>query len=204
MNHHNGIFISFEGPEASGKSSQINLLKNYFIKNKLQYTITREPGGTKLAEDLRKLILNKKSSINILEEVLILMTARSDHINKIILPNIKKGKIVISDRFADSTFVYQGYLNGFGINSAKKLHKDLLNNFLPNKTFLFNLNPKEIIRRLKNRKVKNKYDKNDLLFHKKISLGYKIISKNQKRFINIDATKDKKFIHKVIIENLGF
>ena len=204
MNKKKGFFLTFEGPEASGKSSQIKLLEKFLKNQKIPYHITREPGGTHLAESLRSLILRKNLNINIEEEILMLMAARSHHINQVIKPAIKKGKIVISDRFADSTFVYQGYLNGFGINSAKKLHKDLLNNFLPNKTFLFNLNPKEIIKRLKKRKVKNKYDKNDLLFHKKISLGYKIISKNQKRFINIDATKDKKFIHKVIIENLGF
>ena len=204
MKKRKGSFITFEGPEASGKSSQIILLKEYLKKKNIPFIITREPGGTIISESIRNIILNKKNKISDLEEILMLMAARSNHIEEVIKPALIQNKIVISDRFADSTFVYQGYLNGFGINSAKKLHKDLLNNFLPNKTFLFNLNPKEIIRRLKNRKVKNKYDKNNLLFHKKISLGYKIISKNQKRFINIDATKDKKFIHKVIIENLGF
>ena len=202
MKHHNGIFISFEGPEASGKSSQINLLKNYFIKNKLPYTITREPGGTKLAEDLRKLILNKKSSINILEEVLILMTARSDHINKIILPNIKKGKIVISDRFADSTFVYQGFVNKFGIKKTQMLHKILLNNFLPSKTFLFELSTKKIMERLKKRKNKNKYDKLDEYFHKKVNVGYSKISKS-KRFIKINASLSKEIIHKKILKHLN-
>tara|TARA_B100000029_G_scaffold515367_1_gene621999 strand:+ start:4524 stop:5138 length:615 start_codon:yes stop_codon:yes gene_type:complete len=204
MKKRKGSFITFEGPEASGKSSQIILLKEYLKKKNIPFIVTREPGGTIISESIRNIILNKKNKISDLEEILMLMAARSNHIEEVIKPALIQNKIVISDRFADSTFVYQGYLNGFGINSAKKLHKDLLNNFLPNKTFLFHLNPKEIIRRLKKRKVKNKYDKNDLLFHKKISLGYKIISKNQKRFINIDATKDKKFIHKVIIENLGF
>ncbi len=204
MKKRKGSFITFEGPEASGKSSQIILLKEYLKKKNIPFIVTREPGGTIISESIRNIILNKKNKISDLEEILMLMAARSNHIEEVIKPALIQNKIVISDRFADSTFVYQGYLNGFGIKSAKKLHKDLLNNFLPNKTFLFHLNPKEIIRRLKKRKVKNKYDKNDLLFHKKISLGYKIISKNQKRFINIDATKDKKFIHKVIIENLGF
>ena len=129
MKYPNGLFISFEGPEASGKSSQINLLKKFFIKNKIPYIVTREPGGTKLSEELRKIILNKKSSINILEEVLMLMTARSDHINKIILPNMKIGKIVISDRFADSTFVYQWFVNKFGIKKTQMLHKILLDNY---------------------------------------------------------------------------
>ena len=126
-----------------------------------------------------------------------------NHINLVIKPALNQGKIVISDRFADSTFVYQGYANGFGINKAKDLHKKLLNNFLPNKTFIFVLSPKEIIDRLARRKVMNKYDKHEIEFHKKISLGYKKISKNQKRFVKIDAKNDKKTIHNQILQNLG-
>ena len=202
MKYPNGLFISFEGPEASGKSSQIHLLKKYFIKKKISCIITREPGGTKFSEDLRKLILSKKSSINILEEVLILMAARSDHINKVILPNMKKGKIVISDRFADSTFVYQGYVNKFGIRKTQMLHKILLNNFLPNKTFIFQLNTKTIIQRLMQRKIKNKYDKLDEKFHKKVNLGYSKIS-NSKRFIKINGSLTKEKIHKKILKHLN-
>jgi len=196
-----GLFISFEGPEASGKSSQILLLKKYFLKNKIPFIITREPGGTSFSEKLRKLILDNKSNINNLEEVLLLMAARSNHINNIILPNLKKGKIVISDRFADSTFVYQGYVNKFGISKLKKLHATLLNNLYPDFTFIFNLSPKEIIKRLKNRKVKNKYDKITLSFHNNVINGYKKISKS-KRYINLDASQTKKDIHKSILKTI--
>ena len=131
------------------------------------------------------------------------MAARLNHINFVIKPALKKGKIVISDRFADSTFVYQGYVNGFGIQKAKDLHKIILNNFLPHKTFLFELDPKETIRRLKKRKNKNKYDKQDIKFHRKICLGYYKISKNQKRFVKIDGRNDKKTIHYKILNKLG-
>ena len=156
MNKKKGLFITFEGPEASGKSSQILLLEKYLKKNKIPFITTREPGGTKIAESLRKLIL--------------------------------KGKLVISDRFADSTFVYQGYVNKFGIQKAKNLHKSLLNNFLPHKTFLFELSTKLILSRLKQRKLKNKYDKLDRKFHDTVNKGYKLIY-NNKRFIKIDASK---------------
>ena len=93
-----------------------------------------------------------KNNITNLEEILLLMAARLNHINQVIEPNLKKGKLVISDRFADSTFVYQGFVNGFGIKKIQKLHKDLLNNFLPTKTFLFKLPSNEIIKRLKKRR----------------------------------------------------
>jgi dTMP kinase len=197
-----GIFISFEGPEASGKSSQIILLKKYFKKNNIPFYVTREPGGTKIAEKLRKIILSNKSNINNIEEILLLMAARSNHINNVIIPNLDKGKIVISDRYADSTFVYQGFVNKFGITKIKRLHSDILNNFNPNFTFIFNLKVNEIIKRLKKRKNKNKYDKNNIDFHKKVIEGYKIISKS-KRFINVDASLSKEMIHKKIIESLN-
>lgn len=196
-----GIFISFEGPEASGKSSQILLLKKHLKKQKIPFVVTREPGGTLIAEKLRKLILN--NNISHLEEILLLMAARLNHINTVIKPALKKGKIVISDRFADSTFVYQGYVNGFGIKKSQKLHNELLNNFQPNKTFLILVPPKETINRLKIRKLKNKYDKKDINFHKKILNGYIKISKNNKRFILIDGIKNINSIHQKILKNIG-
>ena len=203
MKNPNGLFITFEGPEASGKSSQIILLKKYLKKNKIPFIVTREPGGTVIAEKLRKIILYKKNKISSLEEILLLMAARLNHINLVIKPALKKGKIVISDRFVDSTFVYQGYANGYGIQKVKDLHKIILNNFLPHKTFLFEIDPKETIRRLKKRKNKNKYDKQDIKFHRKIYLGYCKISKNQKRFVKIDGIHDKNTIHYKILKKLG-
>ena len=202
MNKKKGLFISFEGPEASGKSSQILLLEKYLTKNKIPFIATREPGGTKLAESLRNLILEIKSDINIEEEILMLMAARSHHINNVIKPALNKGSLVISDRFADSTFVYQGFVNNFGIQKAKKLHKNILNNFSPHKTFLFNLSTSKIIARLKNRKSKNKYDKLERNFHDQVNRGYDLISKN-KRFIKIDASKSITSINKQIIKTIN-
>ena len=202
MNKKKGLFISFEGPEASGKSSQILLLQKYLSKNKIPFVTTREPGGTKLAESLRNLILKIKSDINIDEEILMLMAARSHHINNVIKPALNKGDLVISDRFADSTFVYQGYVNKFGIQKAKILHKNILNNFLPHKTFLFNLSTSKIISRLKNRKSKNKYDKLERNFHDQVNKGYELISRS-KRFIMIDASKSITSINKKIIKSIN-
>ena len=202
MNKKKGLFLTFEGPEASGKSSQILLLEKYLKKNNISYITTREPGGTKIAELLRKIILTSKSNINIEEEILMLMAARSHHINNVIKPALAKKKLVISDRFADSTFVYQGYVNKFGINKAKNLHKNILNNFLPHKTFIFQLSTKLIIARLIERKSKNKYDKLEKNFHNQVNKGYKIIS-NNKRFIKIDASKSINQIHKTIISHIN-
>ena len=202
MNKQKGLFLTFEGPEASGKSSQILLLEKYLKKNKIPFITTREPGGTKLAESLRNLILRIKSDIKIDEEILMLMAARSHHINNVIKPALNNGSLVISDRFADSSFVYQGYVNNFGIKKAKNLHKNILNNFLPDKTFLFNLTTSKIIARLKTRKSKNKYDKLERNFHDRVNKGYELISKS-KRFIKIDASQSIETIHKKIIKNIN-
>ena len=121
--HNKQIFISFEGPEASGKSTQIKLLGKFLKKNNIPFIITREPGGTPLSEKLRKIILSKKESISSSEEVLLLMSSRINHINRTIKPALKAGKIVITDRFADSTFVYQGFVNNFGLKNTLDLHK---------------------------------------------------------------------------------
>ena len=106
--------------------------------------------------------------------------------------------IVISDRFADSTFVYQGYVNKYGLNKCMNLHKKILNNFLPKKTFLFMINPNEVLQRLRKRNYRNKYDKIDISFHRKVITGYRKLSKNNNRFIIIDAKKNIDLIQKQI------
>tara|TARA_Y100001970_G_C14097821_1_gene783709 strand:- start:136 stop:753 length:618 start_codon:yes stop_codon:yes gene_type:complete len=202
MKFKKGLFISFEGPEASGKSSQIKLLSLYLKKNQISHIVTREPGGTKISEILRKIILDKKSQISLKEEILLLMAARLNHINNIIIPALNKGSIVISDRFADSTFVYQGYVNKFGLKKTIDLHKKLLDNFLPNLTFLLLLPPTIINKRLKLRKITNKYDKINLDFHKKVIAGYNLLSKNNNRFIKINANESINDINKLIIKKI--
>ena len=184
-----GLFISFEGPEASGKSTQIKLLQKFLKNNNIPFIVTREPGGTPISEKLRKIILDKKQLISTTEEILLLMSSRLNHINNVIKPALKDGKIVITDRFADSTFVYQGFVNNFGLKKTITLHKQLLDNFLPDKTFLFLMHPSKILKRLKYRTKLNKYDKQDIDFHKKVIKGYNKLSKNNKRFILINAKK---------------
>ena len=125
----NGIFISFEGPEASGKSTQIILLKKYLKTNNIKFTLTREPGGTFIAEKLRKIILDNHNSLSASEEIMLLMSSRLNHINEVIKPALSNNELIISDRFVDSTFVYQGYVNKFGMLKAIDLHKKLLDNF---------------------------------------------------------------------------
>ena len=197
-----GLFISFEGPEASGKSTQIKLLQKFLKNNNIPFIVTREPGGTPISEKLRKIILDKKQLISTTEEILLLMSSRLNHINRVINPALKEGKIVITDRFADSTFVYQGFVNNYGLKRTMNLHKELLDNFLPTKTFLFLLPISEINKRLKKRKITNKYDKIDILFHSKVLSGYKKLSKNNKRFIRINAELRADEIQRIVLKSI--
>ena len=197
-----GLFISFEGPEASGKSTQIKLLQKFFKNKKIPFIVTREPGGTPISEKLRKIILDKKRLISTTEEILLLMSSRLNHINRVIKPALKNGKVVITDRFADSTFVYQGFVNNYGLKKTMDLHKELLSNFLPSKTFLFLLPVNEINKRIKKRKITNKYDKIDTTFHSKVISGYKKLSKNNKRFIKINAELNVDKIHETVLKTI--
>ena len=149
----NKRFITFEGGEGSGKSTQIKILKKRLSKNQKKIILTREPGGTKEAEIIRKLLVRGKSAKwSGTTEVLLMSTARKDHVDKVILPNLKKGNWVLCDRFIDSTLAYQGYGRNVGEILIKNLNKSLINNLKPNLTFLFDIDPKIGLRRSKKRK----------------------------------------------------
>jgi len=196
----NKRFITFEGGEGSGKSTQIKILKNKLSKNH-KVIITREPGGTKEAELIRNLLVKGKSNKwSGITEVLLNFTARKDHVDKIILPNLKKGKWVLCDRFSDSTLAYQGYGRNVDKDHIKNLNKSLINNLTPKLTFLFDIDPKIGLGRSKKR-INNelRYENMSLNYHKKIRDAYlDIARKNKKRIKIIDASHDKDSISEII------
>ena len=196
----NKRFITFEGGEGSGKSTQIKILKNKLSKNH-KVIITREPGGTKEAELIRNLLVKGKSNKwSGITEVLLNFTARKDHVDKIILPNLKKGKWVLCDRFSDSTLAYQGYGRNVDKDHIKNLNKSLINNLTPKLTFLFDIDPKIGLGRSRKR-INNelRYENMSLSYHKKIRDAYlDIARKNKKRIKIIDASHDKDSISEII------
>tara|TARA_B100001250_G_scaffold409547_1_gene434089 strand:+ start:730 stop:1353 length:624 start_codon:yes stop_codon:yes gene_type:complete len=196
----NKRFITFEGGEGSGKSTQIKILQNK-LKRKYNVIITREPGGTKEAEIIRDLLvkgnLNKWSGMT---EVLLNFTARKDHVDKIIIPNLKKNVWVLCDRFSDSTLAYQGYGRNVSMELIRNLNKSLINNLQPKVTFLFDIDPKIGLRRSKKRNNNElRYENMPLSYHKKIRNAYlNIAKKNKKRIKIIDASLDKNSISEII------
>jgi dTMP kinase len=193
-------FISFEGGEGSGKSTQIKLLAKKLAKYGDVIT-TREPGGTIEAEIIRNLLVKgKKNKWSGIVETLLLYAARKDHIDKIIDPSLKKNKWVLCDRFKESTLVYQGYAKNVDIDLIKKLDKIITNNLTPGLTFILDIDPIIGLKRSK-RKSNNetRYENMSLGFHNKIRKAFRTIAKsNKKKFTLINANQDINLIQEII------
>ena len=171
--------IVFEGIEGSGKSHHISVVSRYLNKKKISHIKIREPGGNPNSEKIRKLILNNKSNFNKNTDLLLYMAARSENID-IIRKSFNK-KIILIDRFVDSTIAYQHYGMGVDINLIKTLNNHLLKNINVSFTFLNTVNQKNLKERLKMRKSLNRYDKFDISFYKKVQNGFLKLSKFKKR-----------------------
>ena len=186
-----GLFISFEGGEGVGKSTQIELLKTSLIKKNINVLSTREPGGTKEGELIRKFLVSGEiSSWDSYSESLLFNALRREHINKIINPSLFKGDIVLCDRFIDSTIVYQGVGGGINQTLLLSLHKNFCYDLYPDITFFLSLDPKVGIDRTlsRNNKTENRFENMGLSYHQKIQDGFKALSdKNNKRFFEINA-----------------
>ena len=180
--------IVFEGIEGSGKSLHIKNVENYFKSKKIKYIKFREPGGSKNSEKIRKILLNKQSNFKNLTDLFLYMASRNENYNYIIKKNFRK-RIILIDRFTDSTIAYQH----FGMNIDKKiinlLNKLILKKIKPNFTFLNIVNKKNLILRLKKRVNKNRYDKFNYLFYNKVQKGFLKLANNKKKYMIIDSNK---------------
>ena len=198
--------IVFEGIETSGKSTSLKKAIKYLKKNKIKYITLREPGGTNFSEKLRSLMLNKKSKLNYKTDLFLFMASRSENFDKILKQNYKK-KVILIDRFVDSTLAYQHYGLGLDKDLILKMNKFLLGNLKPNFTFLNVVNKKNLVKRLKLRKNINKYDNFNYNFYNKVQKGFlKIANKNKSKYLILDSNKDslKTIENKLInkIENI--
>ncbi len=194
--------IVFEGIEGSGKSFHIKNVANYLKKKKMKFITIREPGGNSSSEKIRKLILDNKSKFNKKTDLLLYLSARSENI-PILKKNYKK-KIILIDRFIDSTIAYQHYGMGVDINFIKRINTFLLKGLNVDFTFLNLVNEKNMIQRLKKRKKLNRYDKFDRNFYKKVQRGFLKLSKiNPNKYFIVDSNLDIKKNKELIIEKLN-
>lgn len=193
--------IVFEGIEGSGKTTHIRFVNNYLRKKNKKFVHIREPGGSKNSEKIRKLLLNNGSSFNKNTDLLLMLASRSENVEKIIYKNLNK-KIIIIDRFIDSTIAYQHYGMGINLNIIKSINKFLLTKISPDFTFLNLVNKKNLVLRLKKRKKKNRYDNFNYAFYKKVQKGFlKLI--NKKKYMIIDSNKSKSYNKELIIKKIS-
>jgi len=197
--------IVFEGVETSGKTTHINFISRYLKKHKYNVMKIREPGGSKNSEKIRKLLLDNKSNFSTKTDLLLYLAARNENMHNIIKKNHKK-KILLIDRFIDSTVAYQHF--GMGINKEiiNKLNNFVLGKIKPNLTILNLVSKKNLVRRLRIRRNKNRYDKFNFKFYNKVQNGFLKISKNKRNYFVINSDNDillnRKEILKIILKKI--
>jgi len=203
------LFITFEGIEGSGKSFQSKKLYKNLKKKKITSILTREPGGTKSAEKIRDVILKdyfhpeSKEKFSKYTDTLLYLAARNEHIENKIRPAIKKKKIIICDRFVDSTSAYQIYGKGVNKSFIDSIHKHILQGLKPDLTFILTSKISKAMKRLQKRKKKNRYDKFSINFYKKVQKAFvKIAKSNSKRYIVLNNSEDSSEIEKIIFKKV--
>lgn len=196
------MFITFEGIDFCGKSTQVELLKKYFEKKGKSVKVIREPGGTEISEKIRNILLDKKNNKMFMETELLLFSAsRAQLVREKIIPFIAEGSIVISDRFHDSSTAYQGFGRGLPIDAVLNVHKLSIGETIPNITFIIDI-PVSVAVNRKAEKTHQELDRIEVSsndFFEKVRNGYLTLAKNEKRFRIIDGTKSIEEIHKLII-----
>ena len=198
------FFIAFEGVEGCGKSYQSKKLFYSLRRKKIPTILTREPGGTKSAELIRNLILkdyfnkSQKEKFDKYTDTLLYLASRNEHLKNKILPALKEKKVVICDRFVDSTLAYQVYGKKVNINFIRNIHKFILNKVKPNITFILKVSSNSSKQRLKKRKTKNRYDKFSKSFYAKVQKSFLKLAKNKKNYYILDSSKNDNLLEKLI------
>ena len=206
MNFKNGLFITLEGGEGSGKSTILTNIIEYLERNNYEVVKTREPGGVRIAEDIRNIILDKKNTnMDGKTEALLYAASRRQHLVEKVIPNLKKGKIVISDRYLDSSLVYQGYARNIGMNEILNINLFAIDNTLPKLTLILDIDPKIGLQRINKNSQRevNRLDLETLEFHNKVRKGYlKLKDLFPERIHIIDASKSIEEVTKNCIEQI--
>lgn len=199
------MFISFEGIDFCGKSTQVELLRDYLLEQKKIVHLIREPGGTEISEKIREILLDKKNNAMVMETELFLFSAsRAQLVREVIRPYLQKGYYVISDRFHDSSTAYQGFGRGLSVDAIIKIHNLAIGETLPDITFFIDI-PNEIAIERKLKKSHSDLDRievSDNTFYERVREGYLYLSKQEKRFRVIDGSQSIENINKQIIDEI--
>lgn len=202
------MFITFEGIEGSGKSTQAKMLLEYIKSKGIPCILTREPGGTRIGKQIREILLkNENDSISPQTELFLYEADRSQHFEEVIKPNLEKGTWVISDRCMDATTVYQGFGRGLEIEMIEILNQISTGNIIPDLTFILDCPPEIGLLRAKGRIKENpaeegfsRFEKEEMSFHRKVREGYLQLSRTHERFKVLDGTLKPSVIHEQIVQ----
>lgn len=196
-----GIFITMEGPDGSGKTTQIEMLKTYLESKGYDIVITREPGGTVISEAIRAIILNKDyQEMSHMTELLLYASARAQLVNQVIKPALAEGKAVICDRFVESSAVYQGIGRGLGVSTVYEVNNYALGDVKPKLTIFMDLDADEGIKRKENQTELDRMEMEDLSFHERVVEGYRQLAQlYPERIFPVDATLPIEEIHSIIV-----
>ena len=195
----NGIFITIEGPDGSGKTTIINMLAENLQKEGFEVMATREPGGIEIAEQIRQVILDRdNTAMDPRTEALLYAAARRQHLAEKVKPALEKGKIILCDRFVDSSLAYQGYARGLGIDEVYSINEFAIEDMMPQLTLYFDLAPELVLERINKNKGRevNRLDLENLEFHQKVREGYMILADRfADRIVKIDASRDLESVY---------
>ncbi len=200
-----GKFITIEGGEGSGKSTQMRLLSESLSNIGAEAVLTREPGGTRAGEAIRELLLSPDYELTPRTEALLHFAARMEHVEQVIRPALKDGKIVVCDRYTDSTVAYQGYGHQLGEIWVEHLHSLTVADILPDITFILDIDPETGLKRAASRREgKNRYESQNLAFHRRVREGFLAIAHQESsRCIVIDASQKLEDIHRQMVDTLN-
>lgn len=204
-----GFFITFEGIEGCGKTTQIGHLTSYLKEKNHPFLLTREPGGTAIGDRIRQILLSSENvRMEPVAEFFLYLAARVQHIHEAISPALREGKTVLCDRFADATFAYQGYGRGLDLNWIEETHRRILMEVKPHLTFLLDLPVEEGLKRawkrMENQPVKeDRFEKEALAFHERVREGYLVLARKEpRRIVVLDGMKDEASLRREIIAHL--
>lgn len=197
-------FISFEGTEGSGKSTQVKLLSDYFKIRGHNVLTTEEPGGTKIGLQIRTILLAPENSMDPLTELLLYYSSRAQHVREVIYPALIKNTVVITDRFSDSTVAYQGYARGLDLTIIKTLNDIVISDLKPYVTFILDIDVEEGLKRNRGARKKDRFEQETMEFHDRVRSGYVQLAKEEPNRIKvINASGSAEEVNKKIIEILA-
>lgn len=197
-----GLFITLEGGEGAGKTTQISFIEQYLEEVGLDYITTREPGGITISESIREIILDKHNTkMDGKTEALLYAAARRQHLVEKVIPALVEGKVVICDRFIDSSLAYQGYARGIGVEEVLEINKFAIGGYMPDLTIFLDIDVKEGLARVKGRNGEiNRLDLEDITFHETVRNGYiELLRQEPNRIRKVDASQSVEDVSKKII-----